>query len=148
MFLVILLLLDIGCLSIGFEFNILKDKVNLIIIVRTVMKTFQFNVSFVLFLWTIYVCRNLKRSLEGNDQFAQLRQQINRFFTVVLIILTMRTIVQLTVYVLWCLSMTGAISWHYITSWPFLVWWTYFESSCEAFLNYFLIHHLFKNSNV
>ena len=33
-------------------------------------------------------------------------------------------------------------------SWKFLLYWAYIESTSEAFLNYFLIHHLFKNANI
>ena len=112
------------------------------------MKAMQVNVSFILFLWTIYVCRDLKQSLQGNDQFKELRQQINRFFTIVLVILAIRTLIQLAVFVLWSLEKTSMLEWSYLTSWKFIIWWAYAESSSEGFLNYFLIYHLFKNASV
>ena len=40
------------------------------------------------------------------------------------------------------------LTWKYFLSWKFLIYWAYIESSSEAFLNYFLIHHLFKNANI
>ena len=38
--------------------------------------------------------------------------------------------------------------WKYFTSWEFLIYLVYLDSSSEAFLNYLLIHHLFKNANL
>ena len=63
--LVFFMLLDICALAINAEFHILGDSIRLQLIVRTFMKAMQVNISFILFLWTIYVCRDLKKSLQG-----------------------------------------------------------------------------------
>ena len=61
-------------------------------------------ITIALFVWTVLVYKSMKRSLEKNELMTSLCKQVNTFFTIVLLILSLRAVATTVISTLWILN--------------------------------------------
>ena len=61
-------------------------------------------ITIALFVWTVLVYKSMKKSLQENEMMASLCKQVNTFFTIVLLILSLRAVATTAISILWILN--------------------------------------------
>ena len=61
-------------------------------------------ITITLFVWTVLVYKSMKKSLQENEMMASLCKQVNTFFTIVLLILSLRAVATTAISILWILN--------------------------------------------
>ena len=98
-----------------------------------------------LVIWTAVVYKNMRKSLEKNELLTALIKQVTLFFTIILGILSFKTITEILVTTLWFLNRIKMIDFNYTENCTFYLSKLVVDSTIEILLNYFLIYHLFRN---